>query len=90
MLGSREPVLRCLEDKGQNILYLHSGLRFAPKQWNQCVLSAAKLKAGLSSIFQLFWQQARVNAWVLRDCIEVFGGHRSKYFTPALWIEMVK
>ena len=64
MLGVRETALRCLEDKGQNILYLHSGLRFAPKQWNQCVLSAAKLKAGLSSIFQLFWQQARVNAWV--------------------------
>jgi hypothetical protein len=54
------------------------------------VLTVAGLQAGLIFWFQLFWQQAHVNAWVLRDCIEVFGGHRSKYFTPALWIEMVK
>ena len=46
-------MLRCLEDKGQDISPLHFGQSLAPKQWNKSVLSVAGLKAGLISIFQL-------------------------------------
>ena len=88
MLGLREPAFRCSEDTGPNITHLHSGLSFAPQQRNESVLSVAGLKAGLISIFQLFWHQARVNALVWKACIEVYGGQRSKYFTPALRSEL--
>ena len=48
MLGSREPALRLLEDKGQSIVFLHLSQSLAPKQRNQTM---AGLKPCLIIIF---------------------------------------
>jgi hypothetical protein len=65
-------------------LWLHLSQSFSPKT-DESDHGWAESRSHF--LFSAVWQQALVNAWVHRACVEVFGGQRSKYFTPALWLQ---